>query len=115
MEWAIVEEIPRGGLLISWEFNKVQQAYSWTSETRICVCASKTSVSFWTYLSFGTRVRLFFFFITNVPLQGKKKKLHFCLKTTYSAIIFHRHAAAKNREFNYTNVVKYYWRKLFIY
>lgn len=62
MEGAIVEEIPRGGLLISWEFNKVQQALQLDFRDKyLCVCASKSSVSFWTYLSFGTCVRQIFF------------------------------------------------------
>lgn len=113
MEGAIVEEIPRGGLLISWEFNKVQQALQLDFRDRnLCVCKQVFSFVLDIFVFWYMCKTMFFF--TNVTLQGKKK-LHFCLKTTYNAVIFHRRAAAKNREFNYTNVVKYYWRRVFIY
>lgn len=72
MEGAIVEEIPRGRLLISWEFNKVQQALQLDfRDKNLCVCKQVFSF-FLDIFVFWYTCKTIFFFITNVPLQGKK-------------------------------------------
>lgn len=71
MEGAIVEEIPRGGLLISWEFNKVQQALQLDFRDKyLCVCKQVFSFVLDIFVFWYMCKTIFFF--TNVTLQGKK-------------------------------------------
>lgn len=71
MEGAIVEGIPRGGLLISWEFNKVQQALQLDfRDKNLCVCKQVFSFVLDIFVFWYMCKTMFFF--TNVTLQEKK-------------------------------------------